>query len=114
VDTSFSVLFTHANGGALAGHFGFVTAYQNRIAALNATRSVEVDRFFTTPPDAACSLRVREGDREQTVIVAAADSFAAFLETFARAIERRDFARFTTALLEDARLMDRMRRAAAR
>ena len=61
VDTSFSVLLTHARGGSLAGHFGFVTAYQNRLSVVTRSRTIDADRLFTTPPDLACTLRVREG-----------------------------------------------------
>ena len=112
VDTSFSVLMTHADGGSLAGHFGFVTAYQNRLAVVTRSRTLDADRLFTTPPDLACTLRVREGYDERTVPVAPGDAFARFLEGFLDAMDRRDFAAFERALLEDAALLARLRRAA--
>ena len=112
VDTSFSVLMTHAGGGSLAGHFGFVTAYQNRLSVVTRSRTIDAERLFTTPPDLACTLRVREGYDERTVRVAPGDAFALFLEAFLDAIERRDFAAFEQALLEDAALLARLRRAA--
>lgn len=112
VDTSFSVLMTHADGGSLAGHFGFVTAYQNRLSVVTRSRTIDADRLFTTPPELACTLRVREGYDERTVPVAPGDAFARFLEAFLDAMERRDFAAFERALLEDAALLARLRRAA--
>ena len=112
VDTSFSVLMTHTGGGSLTGHFGFVTAYQNRLSVVTRSRAIDADRLFTTPPDLACTLRVREGDDDRAVPVAPGDAFALFLEAFIDTIERRDFEAFERALLEDATLLARLRRAA--
>ena len=112
VDTSFSVLMTHTNGGSLAGHFGFVTAYQNRLSVVTRSRTIDADRLFTTPPDLACTLRVREGRDDRAVPVAPGDAFALFLEAFIGAIERSEFAPFERALLDDAALVARLRRAA--
>ena len=112
VDTSFSVLMTHADGGSLAGHFGFVTAYQNRLSVVTRSRTIDAERLFTTPPDLACTLRVREGYDDRTVAVASGDAFALFLEAFLDAVGRRDVEAFERALLEDAALLARLRRAA--
>ena len=112
VDTSFSVLLTHADGGSLAGHFGFVTAYQNRLSVATRSRTIDADRLFTTPPDLACTLRVREGFDDRAVPVAAGDAFALFLEAFIDAMRRRDFGPFERALLDDAALVARLRHAA--
>ena len=112
VDTSFSVLMTHTGGGSLAGHFGFVTAYQNRLSVVTRSRTIDADRLFTTPSDLACTLRVRETYDERSVPVAEGDAFALFLEAFVDAISRRDFEAFERALLEDAALLARLRRAA--
>ena len=112
VDTSFGVLLAHGHGGSLAGHFGFVTAYQNRLSVLTRSRSIEAERVFTTPPDLACAVRVREDGADRAVPVAAADAFARFLEAFIGAVSRRDFEPFERALLEDAALVGRLRRAA--
>ena len=112
VDTSFSALLTHARGGSLAGHFGFVTAYQNRLSVVTRSRTIDADRLFTTPPDLACTLRVREGHDDRTVPVAAGDAFALFLEGFIDAMGRRDFGPFERALLDDAVLVARLRHAA--
>ena len=112
VDTSFSVLLTHAGGGSLAGHFGFVTAYQNRLSVMTRSRTIDADRLFTTPPDLACTLRVREGHDDRTVPVAPGDAFALFLEAFINAMGRRDFGPYERALLDDAALLARLRHAA--
>ena len=112
VDTSFSVLMTHADGGSLTGHFGFVTAYQNRLSVIMRSRTVDADRLFTTPPDLACTLRVREGYKDRTVAVAPGDAFALFIEGFIDAVGRRDFETFERPLLDDAALVARLRQAA--
>ena len=112
VDTSFSVLLNQIHGGSLAGHFGFVTAYQNRLSVVARSRTIDADQLFTTPPDLACTLRVREGFDDRTVPVAPGDAFALFLEAFIDAIGRRDFGPFERALLDDAALVARLRSAA--
>jgi len=112
VDTSFSVLLTHAHGGSLAGHFGFVTAYRNRLSVLTRSRAMDADRVFTTPPDLACALRVREDRTDREVPIPAADAFARFLASFAAAAAGGGFEPFERALLEDAALVARLRRAA--
>ena len=112
VDTSFSVLLTHAAGGSLAGHFGFVTAYQNRLSVVTRSRTIDADRLFTPPPDLACTLRVREGHDDRTVPMAPGDAFALFLGAFIDAMRRRDFGAFERALLDDAALLARLRHAA--
>ena len=112
VDTSFSMLLTHAGGGSLAGHFGFVTAYQNRLSVVTRSRTIDADRLFTTPPDQACTMRVREGHDDRDVPVRPGDAFALFLEAFIDAMGRRDFEAFERALLDDAALLARLRDAA--
>ena len=112
VDTSFSMLLTYPGGGALAGHFGFVTSYQNRLSVLSGSRIVDAERIFSTPPELACAMRVREQDAERIVAVPAADAFTLFLDAFAKAVDRGDFEAFESALLEDARLIARLRHAA--
>jgi predicted dehydrogenase len=112
VDTSFSVLLAHEHGGSLAGHFGFVTAYQNRLSVLTRSRAIDAERLFTTPPDLPCALRVRDDQGERAVPVPAADSFAQFLQAFLEAIDGGDVSAFESALLEDAALLARLREAA--
>ncbi len=112
VDTSFSVLLGHEDGGALVGHFGFTTVYQNRLTVLTGARAIDVERIFTTPPDLAGTLRVREDEGERVVTVEAGDSFARFLQAFAAAIAHADFEPFAAALLDDAALVERLRQAA--
>ncbi len=112
VDTSFSVLMTHQHGGALAGHFGFGMSYLNRLSVVTSTRAVDVERLFTTAPDAPCTLRMTERSGDRVVGVPAADAFSLFLNTFIHAMDRGDFAAFESALLDDARLLQRCREAA--
>ena len=112
VDTSFSVLMTHQSGGAVAGHFGFTTAYQNRLSVVTRSLAVDVDRMFTSAPDAPAALRVRDTAGERVVSAPAADAFAEFLAAFARAAERGVFDEFESAMLADAALLDRLRQSA--
>lgn len=115
VDTSFSVLMTHRSGASIAGHFGFVTAYQNRWSLLTDRRTVDVDRIFTTPPAVQGTARVGDDAGERLVALPAADAFVEFMRAFTCAVTRGgDFGPFESALLADAALLDRLRGAAAR
>jgi NDP-hexose-3-ketoreductase len=112
VDTSFSVMMTHDSGGAVAGHFGFGTAYQNRLSVLTASCAIDIDRIFTTDATTPAGLRVRDASGERVVAVPAADAFAEFLGAFARAADRHDFEAFQSAMRADAALLQRLRQAA--
>jgi len=109
LDTAFSVLMSYDGGGALAGHFGFDTEYQNRLIAFGAGVAADLNRAFTLPPDAANTIKVRRNNVESEVPVAAADSFALFLAAVVAAIERGRWEEFTAALLEDAALLAQLR-----
>jgi hypothetical protein len=75
----------------MTGHCGFVTASENRVSVLTPSCSVEIERVFTTPPDAAGSRRFRDAGGERCVTTPAADAFALFLCAFAAAIDRSEF-----------------------
>lgn len=87
-ETSFSVLTAFAGGRSLVGHFGFDTEYRNELTVLGSTLSLTVERFFTTPPDLENRIRWSSGNRHQEHLVAAADAFACFVETFLDACEQ--------------------------
>jgi len=113
VDTSFSVLLTHGDGSALAGHCGFVTAYRNHLSVLTNARFIEADRVFSTPPSMPCAIRIRTDQDDRHVMIPAADSFALFLDAFSDAAASGEGEAFASALLEDARLLARLRKAAS-
>lgn len=109
VDTAFSLLLTYDDGGALAGHFGFDTEYQNRIVALGQQAAVELNRAFTLPPNAANTIAVRRNNVESEVPVVPADSFALFLSAVVEAINHNAWNQFAAALLQDAALLAQVR-----
>jgi NDP-hexose-3-ketoreductase len=111
VDTAFSVLMTYPGGGSLTGHFGFDTAYQNRLSLLTRSRQIDVDRFFSTPPDMALPVNVNEQGQQHVLTIDAADSFALFLTRVHAAIADGREDTFADSLLADARLVERMRHA---
>jgi predicted dehydrogenase len=111
VDSAFSVLMLYDGGGALAGHFGFDTEYQNRLIAFGPGAAAELDRAFTLPPDAANRLTLRRDNAQSELAVAPADSFTLFLSAVVAAIGRGRWDEFTAALLEDAALLARLRAA---
>lgn len=112
VETSFSILMTYPEGRALVGQFGFASAYRNRLSLLGNHRCVDVDRVFTTPESLENELRVSQGGEVSAVKTPAADSFALFMREVLAKIATRDLESLRAELLEDALLLERMRRSA--
>lgn len=112
LETAFSVLLTHEGGGSLVGCFGFDTEYQNRLLALGAGVSVDINRVFTLPADVPGRLVVRRHNLEHEIEVAPADAFRMFLQSVVNAIERGSWETFSAALQADAQLVWELRKAA--
>jgi predicted dehydrogenase len=114
VDTAFSVLLRYPKGRSLLGHFGFTTAYRNRLTLLGPECCVEVDRVFTTPPELENELRVWQQSGSSNVKVSVGDCFALFIREVAMRIRNRDLDGLREELLDDAFVLDWMRRSAGR
>jgi NDP-hexose-3-ketoreductase len=112
VDTAFSVMMSYAGGRSMIGRFGFTTAYSNRLCCLGSELSVDVNRVFTTPGSMENTLHVTQGGVDSTINVPAADCFAAFMNEVLDNIEAGEFERQRNELLEDAFVLDWMRRSA--
>lgn len=112
VDTAFTFWADYGDGRSLAGHMGFDTAYANSLEAVSGTARVAVERIFTTPVDLDNTLAVRQADAPRQLRTGAADSFVCFLEAVTDALERGEYAPMYAALGSDARVLERLRRAA--
>lgn len=112
LETAFSLLATYPRGGALTGHFGFDTEYRNTLSVLGPAFSVEFNRAFTLPADAAVDFSWRSRNQSSQVACAAGDSFALFLESVMDSIVRRNFGGFASALLQDAQFIHHLRKSA--
>lgn len=110
LDTAFSVLLTYDSGGAMVGHFGFDTEYQNYMHALGPGLSVELQRVFTLPPDVPGRLRMKRNNTEDERVITPADAFAIFLQSVLQAIGKGSWDSFTSAFLADAKLLSKLRR----
>jgi len=94
----------------MLGRFGFTTAYRNRLSFLGPDLCVDVDRVFTAPEGLKNKLRVSQQSGESTVKAPAADCFALFLQEVTDRIRMRDLEGLREELLDDAFVLDRMRR----
>jgi predicted dehydrogenase len=112
VETAFSVLLRYPGERSMLGHFGFTTAYRNRISLLGPDLSVDVDRVFTTPENLQNELRVWQQSGESTIKAPAADCFALFLKEVVERIQTQDLEPLREELLDDAFVLDGMRRSA--
>jgi dTDP-3,4-didehydro-2,6-dideoxy-alpha-D-glucose 3-reductase len=112
VDIAFSALGTFSEGRSLTGHFGFDTAYCNRLQLIGPTVSLELDRAFTTPGDFANTIHATANSQKLAIEVPAADSFAGFFEHVIDRIGDGDWGQLTEDLLMDARSLEDYRAAA--
>jgi predicted dehydrogenase len=112
VDTAFTLLAVYEGGRSLVGHFGFRTAYINRLELLGPQLRVTADRIFTTPPDLANVIQVWQNDQPIALATQPADSFALFLGEVIEAIDAGRHEPFAHDLLMDAMGLDLLRLAA--
>ena len=109
VELAFSALGGFPGGRSLMGHFGFDTAYCNRLQLIGPTISLELDRAFTTPGDYANTIRGTVADQPVSIAVPPADSFGLFFDHLTERIEAADWRQLTADLLMDARSLERYR-----
>ena len=109
VETAFSMLATYPGGRAVAGHFGFDTAYRNHIDILSPDLVLEADRVFTIPADAENEMRLMGGQGPSIRTAPPGDSFSVFFECVLEAIRRHEWGELTADLLSDAQALQRLR-----
>jgi dTDP-3,4-didehydro-2,6-dideoxy-alpha-D-glucose 3-reductase len=102
IDMGFSVQARLFNGGIFSGHFSFEGEYQNRLLIVARSGSVIIERVFSPPADHQVEWRRHVGNVESVVTFEAADTFARFLESVARAIASGDHESWHRDLLADA------------
>jgi dTDP-3,4-didehydro-2,6-dideoxy-alpha-D-glucose 3-reductase len=113
VDMGFSVQARLSNGGIFSGHFSFEGEYQNRLLVVARSGSVIIERVFSPPADHQIEWRRRVRNAESVVTFEAADTFARFLETAARAIASSDHEPLHRDMLADAECRARIAAALA-
>jgi predicted dehydrogenase len=102
VDMGFSVQAGLANGGIFSSQFSFEGEYQNRLLIVARSGSVIMEWVFSPPADHQMEWRQRVGNVENAVTFAAADTFARFLESVARAIAGGEHEPLYRDMLADA------------
>jgi len=112
VETAFAVLEEFSNGRSVVGTFGFDTVYRNRLDLVGGELGVEVDRIFTTPPEASNELRITRRDGAATVTAPPGDAFALFFDHVLRRIDAGEWGQLSSDLHRDARTLHRLRQAA--
>jgi NDP-hexose-3-ketoreductase len=112
VDVGGSVLLADAHGASARLAFGIGVQYRNSYAIWGTGGTLSVDRAFTPPAEMRPVLRLREGQGEETIEVEADHQFANVLGDFATAIEFGERPGVPETILDLARLLDGVRRAA--
>jgi hypothetical protein len=112
VDTAFSVLATFGEGRSYIGHFGFDTEYQNRLTVIGPRLAATVDRVFTTPPDVNGQLSVNRCNQHSDMTAPAGDSFELFFSRVVDSVKNGSWTPLANDLLEDARMMEKLRQSA--
>ncbi len=114
VETAFSVVLSYPEGRSLVGHFGFTTAYRNRLSVLGPDCCVDVDRLFTTPAELENELQIWQRNGASRLKTPRGDCFALFLQEVVERIGAQDLEGLREDLLDDAFVLDWMRRSAGR
>ncbi len=113
VDVQGSAMLKNANGQVAQIAFGFDHYYQCRYELLGAGGKLTVDRAFTAPPHFRPTIRLEQQDHEQTYTVRADNQAANIISFFAATIKAKgDFAVHRREILEQARLLDLIRKEA--
>ena len=112
VETAFNVLLKYPGGCSMLGQFGFTTAYRNRLTLSGPDLCIDVDRVFTTPERLENEFLVGQQSGASTVKVPAADCFALFMGEVLEKIRTLDLEGLRGELLDDAFVLDWMRRSA--
>jgi predicted dehydrogenase len=102
VDVGFSVQARLANDALFSGQFSFDGEYENRLSIVARSGSVIMERVFSPPADHQIEWRRRVRNVASVVTFSAADTFARFLETVARAIVNGNHERLYEDLSSDA------------
>lgn len=110
INISFSVMASYSQGRSLVGEFGFDTEYRNHIDILGAKVSVSLNRVFTTPPELENELLIQQQNKMSVVKAPQSDNFLNFFGKIKDALELKDYSQFANDLLNDAVLLERLRK----
>lgn len=112
VETAFGVLMRYPGDRLLAGHFGFTTAYVNRLEVIGPRLALTLERAFTTAPDQPCRISGQHLGQPVAVEVPACDAFARFLTDVFEGIRTGNHDPYAEAMIADSRALARLRLAA--
>lgn len=113
VEVRGSAMLRNAQGQIAQIAFGFDLYYQCRYELLGATGRLVVERAFTAPPLFRPTIRLEQQDHEQTFTARADNQAANMLSFFAAAVaEKGDYSVHRREVLEQARLLDTVRKEA--
>jgi predicted dehydrogenase len=112
VDRGFGMLCSFADGTSYSGQFGFDGEYVNVLWLNGAGWTASLDRAYSPPPTMASAIDLREANLASVIDFAPDDTFARFFISVLAAIKAGHWSSFTAAMEEDARFVDRLRRAA--
>ncbi|MFE9135507.1 Gfo/Idh/MocA family protein [Streptomyces sp. NPDC007355] len=113
VDVAGSALLAAPGGASAQLAFGFEHYYTSRYEVLGSAGRITVEPAFTPLPDHAPVIRWERNGGVELIRLRPDDQCANALRAFAEAVRRKDTAP-DPGLVEQARLLDRVREAAAR
>ncbi|HDQ41853.1 MAG TPA: Gfo/Idh/MocA family oxidoreductase [Desulfonatronum sp.] len=112
VDISFSTTLSYPCGSSLLGFFSLGAVYRNSLSMIGGRYACEAERIFTPPADFRGTVVVQQGNARHNVETASGDTFAAFLQHVMDQIASNDQAKFAEILVQDATVLDEMRKVA--
>lgn len=109
VEDSFSLLAMFSDSRVMIGHFGYHTAYVNRVDLIGPEVCLTLDRVFTPPRDLTTEIIVERNTKKEVLTTEPADSFTCFFEALFRDIKKSTFDHFMSDLLWDAKTLNAIR-----
>lgn len=91
LELSYSLLLKYPGGKSLVGHFGFTTAYINRLSILSEKINIDVDRIFTIPDNMENVIRVCSDNKSYEVKAKAGNTFETYLKHILKCLHDNRF-----------------------
>lgn len=110
VDKYGEAMFRNADGLVAQIAFGFDYFYQCRIELLGTKGKLSTNRVFTAPPEFKPVLLIEKQDESQEIKLEANNHFINMWNWFATEVKRGDYSNHWEILLDQARLIEQVRK----
>lgn len=112
IDTSLGLMMAYNHDSVFQAFFSLEAEYKNSISVIGRSYYYEAERIFTPPSDIELVINAKRSNKSEQIITEKGDSFALFVQDVIRSIETNSFQHFTEIMLEDAQVIEAIKRSA--